>query len=84
MCRRDGERDSQRAEATQALLSVARSGYRPFQVLAFTRPGEPSPVPLLEARGLVDGRPAAYVCSHFVCQQPVTDPEALRQQLDAG
>jgi hypothetical protein len=36
-----------------------------------------SAVPLLADRGLVDGRAAAYVCQHFVCQQPVTDPDAL-------
>jgi uncharacterized protein len=70
------------AEATQALLNVVHRAYRPFKVLALAPPGDQSPVPLLEARGLVDGRPAAYVCSHFVCQRPVTDPEALQQLLD--
>ena len=38
--------------------------------------------PLLAARGLVDGRPAAYVCEHQACRMPVTDPEALRDELD--
>ncbi len=70
------------AEATRALLKVIYSAYRPFKVLALARPGEPSPVPLLEARGLVNGQPAAYVCSHFVCQQPVTDPQVLLKQLE--
>jgi uncharacterized protein YyaL (SSP411 family) len=37
-------------------------------------------VPLLEGRTLVNGQPAAYVCQGFLCQQPVTSPEAL---LDA-
>jgi uncharacterized protein YyaL (SSP411 family) len=31
-------------------------------------------VPLLEQRGLVDGRAAAYVCHDFVCDLPVTSP----------
>ena len=70
------------AEATRALLKVIHSAYRPFKVLALARPGEASPVPLLEARGLADGKPAAYVCSHFVCRQPVTDPQALQKQLE--
>jgi len=34
-------------------------------------------IPLLEARDLVDGRAAAYVCRSMVCERPVTDPEEL-------
>jgi uncharacterized protein YyaL (SSP411 family) len=52
--------------------------------LALTAPGavvvagEPGlDVPLLADRGLVDGRPAAYVCQDFVCRLPVTDPAQL-------
>jgi uncharacterized protein YyaL (SSP411 family) len=68
---------------TQALLSVARDGYRPFQVVAIGAPDtQVATVPLLRDRGLVDGQAAGYVCSDFVCQLPVTDPEALYAQLD--
>ncbi len=34
-------------------------------------------IPLLEGRTLVDGRSAAYVCRHLVCDRPVTDPADL-------
>ena len=34
-------------------------------------------VPLLAGRTAVDGRPAAYVCRGFVCERPVTSPDAL-------
>jgi uncharacterized protein YyaL (SSP411 family) len=34
-------------------------------------------IPLLDGRGLVDGRAAAYVCRNFVCERPVTEPEEL-------
>ena len=40
-------------------------------------------LPLLEQRGLVEGQPTAYVCQHYVCQLPVTEPAALAGQLEA-
>ncbi|WP_456695460.1 thioredoxin domain-containing protein [Aeromicrobium sp. P5_D10] len=42
--------------------------------------GEPGlQIPLFEQRGMVDGRPAAYVCRGFVCQRPVTTVPDLQQ-----
>jgi uncharacterized protein YyaL (SSP411 family) len=38
-------------------------------------------LPLLEGRGMVDGKPTAYVCENYACQLPVTDGEALAAQL---
>jgi len=68
--------------ATQALLAVVRRRYLPHTVLAAKRPGDDNPLPLLADRGLVDGKPAAYVCENFACQLPVTDVEALEKLLD--
>ncbi|MFJ9388551.1 thioredoxin domain-containing protein [Nocardioides sp. NPDC101246] len=34
-------------------------------------------IPLLSGRTPVDGRAAAYVCRGFVCERPVTAPEAM-------
>jgi hypothetical protein len=38
--------------------------------------------PLLEARGLVDGKPAVYICRNFTCDKPITDITALKTKLD--
>ncbi len=73
------------AEDTRALLGVARSGYRPFQVVALGSPDSQLPtIPLLRHRDMVDGQAAAYVCRNATCQAPVTSPEALRAQLEPG
>ena len=42
-----------------------------------------SGLPLLEGRGMVDGKPTAYVCENYACQLPVTDALALAEQLTA-
>jgi uncharacterized protein len=61
-----------------ALAQVVRGAYRPHVVVAG---GIADGVPLLEGRSPVDGRAAAYVCEHFACQAPVTDPDALATAL---
>jgi len=38
-------------------------------------------VPLMDGRGLVGDRPAAYVCQKFTCRLPVVLPEDLRREL---
>jgi uncharacterized protein YyaL (SSP411 family) len=58
----------------EPLERVVRSRFRPHLVLAG---GEPDGVPLLDGREPVDGRAAAYVCEHFACQRPVTEPGEL-------
>ncbi|MGW1225652.1 thioredoxin domain-containing protein [Streptomyces sp. NPDC001515] len=37
--------------------------------------------PLLADRPLVGGAPTAYVCRHFVCEAPTTDPQVLARAL---
>ncbi len=69
---------------TQALLAQVRRRYLPTAILALRRPqDEDLFLPLLQGRTLVDGRPAAYVCENYTCRLPVTEPEALAQQLEA-
>lgn len=71
-----GEAD---ATDTRAMLDVCATGYRPHQVLAVGVPDdEQRTVPLLRDRDQIEGQATAYVCVDFICQRPVTDPEALR------
>jgi len=67
--------------ATQALLAEVRRHFLPNTVLAAAEPGAPTHLPLLEGRGLVDGKPAAYVCENYACQLPVTTVEQLDELL---
>jgi uncharacterized protein YyaL (SSP411 family) len=60
------------------LARVVRSRFRPHLVLAG---GEPDGVPLLDGRGPVEGRAAAYVCESFRCRRPVTEPAELERLL---
>jgi hypothetical protein len=84
-------------KATQRLLDTVFQRYLPNKVVVgAASPPDPLSIyngegvaepgvrlPLLEGRGMVNGQPTAYVCQHYVCQLPVTDPEALAKQLDA-
>ncbi|KWW99220.1 Thymidylate kinase [Carbonactinospora thermoautotrophica] len=70
-------------ERTRRLHRVALLGTAPGAAVAVGDPaGEPEAA-LLRDRPLVDGRPAAYVCRHFTCQAPVTEPEQLAGQVGA-
>jgi hypothetical protein len=59
-------------DAQVARAALAR--WDPRAVVAF---GPADDVPLLEGKGLVDGRPAVYVCERFACRAPVTEPSEL-------
>jgi uncharacterized protein YyaL (SSP411 family) len=75
-----GPRDN---PATGELLDTVFGRYLPNRVVVGSdgqdtdSPGRP----LLEGRGMVDGKPTAYVCENYVCQLPVTDRAALAAQL---
>ncbi|MFF9004287.1 thioredoxin domain-containing protein [Streptomyces goshikiensis] len=68
-----------------ALHRTALLGTAPGVVVAAGPPraadGSGGEFPLLAERTPVRGLPAAYVCRHFVCARPTTDPVELAEQL---
>ena len=72
------------AEDTEALLAVARDGFRPNQVVAVAAEPETSAVPLLHGRTALEGAATAYLCRGFACQRPTADPLELSRQLEGA
>ncbi len=73
--------------ATSELLRTVNGRYIANRVLVGADGEETATsaaLPLLEGRGLVNGKPTAYVCENYACRLPVTDAEALAAQLSAG
>jgi uncharacterized protein YyaL (SSP411 family) len=76
-----GDQDSPQ---TCLLRNAVWQPYVPNKVVAQAAPGDDrstGQIPLLRDRALVNHSPAAYVCEHFTCSEPVTDPDELVLQL---
>lgn len=58
-------------------LPVLREAYRPRLVVARAE-HQPHPRPP------IDNQPTAYLCHHFTCRLPTTNPSTLRAELDVG
>ncbi len=69
--------------ATQALIQAVRSVYQPNRTVLLKTPEVETVAPFTEDMGPVDGKPAVYICRDFSCQQPLTDPRAVREQLQS-
>ena len=69
--------------ATSELLYEISRHYIPNRVVLGRSDGQLvlAGAPLLEGRQQRDGIPTAYVCENYVCQLPVTTPEALARLL---
>jgi hypothetical protein len=68
--------------AFQSLLHAVYNVSLPNRVVVTLAPGAALPAdhPAL-GKGLVDGKPAAYVCDGPVCSLPITNPQELRDAL---
>ncbi len=70
--------------ATDALWATVAQAYLPHRVLVSAPPSEAAPLPLAQGRPAVAGKPTAYVCRHFTCSRPVTEPGELTALLRDG
>ena len=71
------------------LDGALRAFQRAARVLVWLDPGAPRRDGLLNpdlvaGKGLIGGKPAAYVCKGFTCAAPVTEVAALREALTAN
>jgi uncharacterized protein YyaL (SSP411 family) len=74
------------APDTSALLERVYSRYLPNKIVAGRSPDDDEAgglIPLLAQRPAREGKATAYVCVHYACQTPTTDPEELSRQLGA-
>ena len=74
------------AAETRALERVVAARYLPFAVRLRVATGDGQArlaerVPFVGAMHAINGRATAYVCTNFTCQEPVTDPARLDEQL---
>ena len=66
----------------EALRAEVNRRYLPNRIIAHYDPEGPEPEhPLTTGKGLVNGTAALYICRHFACQQPVTDPRQVAAAL---
>ncbi len=65
------------------LHSVLYRTYLPNHTFVHASSLETAPrwIPLLEQRGMLNGKPTAYVCENMACKSPTNDPIELALQL---
>lgn len=70
--------------ATFELLHTLCNTWLPNKVIAAYDPTDRAPLTelkLLGNRKMINNQPTVYVCHHYSCQKPVTDPISLSAQL---
>jgi uncharacterized protein YyaL (SSP411 family) len=72
------------ARETRLLLDEIWQAYLPNKVVAQASPSDTAAaeiIPLLRDRPQLNNRATAYVCEHFTCKTPATNPTELASQL---
>jgi hypothetical protein len=69
-----------------ALLAIRRIPHAPSETVEAKEPRETDEealVALLRGKTLVEGQPALYICRNYVCKEPLTDLEEIKDALEA-
>jgi uncharacterized protein YyaL (SSP411 family) len=73
--------------ADPAALELRRAVARPFApdlvIAPLAAEAELGDLPIFTGKGLRDGRPTAYVCRGYACDEPTADPERAAAQVAA-
>jgi uncharacterized protein YyaL (SSP411 family) len=78
---------SKKAGDTSAFIREINRLYQPHMVLGLAEPKARKAMktlPFLRDRPLRDGKIAAYVCEHYACLPPVTDPAVVAGVIARG
>jgi len=73
--------DQANLKNAQEMLFAVCGRYLPQTLLVLNGNGSTG-LPLLENRPLIDGKPTAYICRNFTCQNPINELAELRKALD--
>ncbi|HEY9785137.1 MAG TPA: thioredoxin domain-containing protein [Candidatus Obscuribacterales bacterium] len=65
----------------EEMMFALHERYLPNKAVLISTTDSALRTPLIEGRGLKDGKATAYVCRNYTCSTPVNDPEALKNQL---
>jgi uncharacterized protein YyaL (SSP411 family)/aryl-alcohol dehydrogenase-like predicted oxidoreductase len=65
----------------ERLARSLHSRYLPQRIMAHGNPADRSSHPLLQGKTMVEGRPALYLCRHYSCRAPITDPDQVAAAL---
>lgn len=71
---------------TREILEVMRAKYLPRAIILQNQPGREGErlaaiAPNAAGKIPLDGTPAVYICENYACQEPVTNPKELAEQI---
>jgi len=73
--------DSSRSDV-RGMLRIAHEHFLPFRVIVHASPGAAKYMPIIKTMKPIHGKATAYVCEHYMCKLPTSDPSDLTRSLE--